>query len=90
MVDDVTFRHAGAHWRDSARTPRFFLVDAYAAFPLLIWLMHIRLWTLVTAIAFMAFFWVLERFKFRVPMFFRWLRAYFAGPIRYARPWWRN
>ncbi|KTC72758.1 IcmT protein [Legionella anisa] len=34
-----------AHWRDSARSARFFIVDARAAFPIFLFLMHIRIWT---------------------------------------------
>ncbi len=79
-----------AHWRDSARQARFFFVDAYAAFPILLTLLHIKLWTILMAIGFMVFFAILERFKFTVPVFFRWLRAFMAGPIKLARPWWRE
>ena len=79
-----------AHWRDSARQARFFFVDAYAAFPILLTLLHIKLWTILMAIGFMVFIAILERFKFTVPVFFRWLRAFMAGPIKLARPWWRE
>lgn len=79
-----------AHWRDSARQARFFFVDAYAAFPILLMLLHIRVWTFLLAIGFMIFFAILERFKFTVPVFFRWLRNFMAGPIKIAKPWWRE
>lgn len=36
---------ATSHWRDSARSARFFMVDARAAFPIFLFLMHIRVWT---------------------------------------------
>jgi intracellular multiplication protein IcmT len=78
------------HWRDAARTPRFYFMDAFAAFPLLLFLLHIKLWTFLTAIAFIGFFIILEKFKFTVPVFFRWLRSTLAGPHRGARPWWRE
>mgnify|MGYP006327536373 FL=1 len=45
-----------AHWRDSARIPRFFLIDARAAFPLLLFLLHIRVWSFLLALVVMAFF----------------------------------
>ena len=79
-----------AHWRDSARVPRFFIIDAYAALPLVIFLVHIRLWTFVLASTIVIFFCILERFKFTVPVFLRWLRSTLAGPIRIAHPWWRE
>lgn len=80
----------GAHWRDTSRTPRFFFMDAYAAFPLLLVLLHIRLWTFLTALAFMGFFIMLERFKFTPTVFFRFVRSFLAGPLRVAHPWWRE
>lgn len=79
-----------AFWRDSARQPRFFMVDALAALPLVLFLLHIRLWTLYVAIATMIFFAILERFNFTVPVFMRWLRSTLAGPVRVAKPIWRE
>lgn len=78
------------HWRDAARTPRFFFMDAFAAFPLLLFLLHIRLWTFLLALGFIAFFAILERFKFTLPVFFRFVRSFLAGPLRMAKPWWKN
>ncbi len=78
------------HWRDSARQARFFFVDAYAAFPILIMFLHIKLWTLLITIGFIIFFAILERFKFTIPVFARWLKSTIAGPLKIARPWWRE
>jgi intracellular multiplication protein IcmT len=80
----------GAHWRDAARQTKFFFVDAYAAFPILIMLLHIKLWTFLLSIGCMIFFAILERFKFTIPVFFRWLKLTIAGPLKMARPWWRE
>ena len=62
-----------AYWRDSARSPRFFFMDAYAALPFVVLLLHIRLWTFILAI----------------PVFKRWLRTFIGGSYKFARPWWR-
>lgn len=78
------------HWRDSARRPKFFIVDALAALPLVVMLLHIRMWTFMLALGTMIFFGILERFNFTIPVFFRWLKTIFSGPIRTARPWWRE
>lgn len=78
------------YWRDSARTPRFFVVDAYAAFPLVLFLLHIRWWTFYLAIATMIFFSIIERFNFTVPVFMRWARCQLAGNVRVAKPVWRE
>lgn len=74
-----------AHWRDSARTPRFFFMDAYSAIPLLLFLLHIRLWTFILACTVCAFFMLLNRFGFSLPVFIRWLRSFIAGNNRVAR-----
>lgn len=79
---------SGAHWRDSARYPRFFIIDARAAFPILLALIHIRLWTIITAVVVTVFFAVLHRYGFTVAVFGRWLGALLAGPRKIAAPWW--
>ena len=55
---------AGAHWRESARSARFFIIDAKAAFPFFLFLIHIRTWTFVVALVIMGFFTLLNRFGF--------------------------
>lgn len=79
-----------AHWRDSARQPRFFLIDARAAFPLLLFLLHITLWTFFLAVGVMVFFGMLERYGFSLTVFLRWLRSTLAGPRKVAVPWWKE
>jgi intracellular multiplication protein IcmT len=78
------------HWRDSARTPRFFFIDARAAFPLLLFLLHIRWWSFSLAVITMIFFGALERYGFSLIVFFRWLRSTLAGPRKVAIPWWKE
>lgn len=78
-----------ANWRDSARSARFFMVDARAAFPILLFLMHIRVWTGVLVLVSAVFFAIIEHYGFTVPVFLRWLRSFFAGPVKSSRPWWR-
>ena len=79
-----------AHWRDSARPTRFFIFDAKAAFPLLLFLLHIRLWTLIVAVIAMLFFTILNRYGFSVDVFLRWFRALLGGPRKMAITWWIN
>jgi intracellular multiplication protein IcmT len=79
-----------AHWRDSARSVKFFFVDFRACFPLLFLLFHIRLWTFILAVAATAFFAALERYGFTVNVFLRWLRSFTAGPRKIAQPWWKR
>lgn len=76
------------HWRDSARYPRFFIIDARAAFPILLALVHIRLWTMVTALIAMVFFGILHHYGFTIAVFGRWFRSLLAGKRKMAAPWW--
>jgi len=78
------------HWRDTARPARFFFVDYRACFPLLLFLLHIKIWTFVLAVVFITFLAILERYGFTVTVFRRWLRSTLAGPRKNSRPWWKN
>ena len=86
----MAIRSGHAHWRDSARTARFFMVESLAAFPLLLFLLHIRLWSFALAVITMMFFALLERYGFTVRVFLRWLRSFFAGSRKIASPWWKE
>ena len=86
----MQYPSASAHWRDSARPSKFFIFDAKAAFPLLLFLVHIALWTFVMAIFTMLFFTLLNRYGFSVDVFLRWLRSFLAGHRKIAIPWWGN
>ncbi|NBX84541.1 MAG: phosphoesterase [Gammaproteobacteria bacterium] len=77
-----------AHWRDSARSPRFFMIDARASFSILLFLLHISATTGMFVVVSSAFFSILEHFGFSLPVFFRWVRVFLAGPIRISQPWW--
>jgi len=79
-----------AHWRDTARNVRLWIVDFRACFPLLVLLFHIRLWTFIVAIITTGFFALLERYGFSLIVFMRWLRCYIAGPRKISQPWWRK
>lgn len=80
---------SGAHWRDSARAARFFMIDARAAFPLLLFLLHIELWTFILAVIATLFFGILERYGFSLVVFWRWFRTSLVGRRKVSSPWWR-
>lgn len=80
---------SGAHWRDSSRYARFFIIDARAAFPLFVFILHIRLWTFIISLVATLFFAALERYGFSLNVFVRWLRNFLAGPEKTASPWWK-
>jgi intracellular multiplication protein IcmT len=79
-----------AHWRDSSRMARFFVVDARAAFPIFLFLMHIKWWTAMLAVVSLVFFGFIEHYGFSVPIFMRWIRSTLAGPRKNCEPWWKT
>lgn len=79
-----------AHWRDTARRVKFFVWDGNAVFPMLIFLVHMRLWTFILAIVAMVFFTILNRYGFSPRVFMRWIRCRIAGPRKFVTPWWAN
>lgn len=79
---------SNAHWRDSARGVRFFMLDGDAVFPLVLVLIWPRLWTLYIALAGVLFFTVLTRFGLSAKVFFRMIRTFISGRYIFSRPWW--
>lgn len=78
-----------AHWRDSARPAKFFIIDAKAAFPVFLFLLHIKLWTFIIAVLATLFFTMLNRFGYSVEVFLRYGRSFIAGRRKMAIPWWQ-
>jgi intracellular multiplication protein IcmT len=79
-----------AHWRDSARIPRFFVIDGRAAFPMLIFLVHMRWWTFYATFGVTAFFGLVEHYGYTVTVFLRLFRTALAGKVKQVKPWWRE
>ncbi len=79
---------ANAHWRDSARPAKLFMISAYSALPFIIFLLHIRLWTFILAATTTLFFAILEKFGLSIPAFLRWLKVLLAGKHKPAKSWW--
>lgn len=71
------------HWRNSQKVPRFFFMDARVTIFILLFLLHMRLWTLVLAVIFMILFWLLER---RGLTFEAALRAFRSWVLGMRRP----
>lgn len=77
-----------AHWRDSARSIKFFIWDGRVTFPIILFLFYIHIWTLIAVISSMIFFSILIRYGFTPIVFCRWLRDLLAGRRKIAMPWW--
>lgn len=74
-------------WRDTARPAQFFGIDAFAVYPFLLFMLHMKWWTFILAIVAMIALAVLSRHGFTLPVFYRVVRSYLAGPARFAVPW---
>lgn len=79
-----------SHWRDSGRAPQFFMIDARSAFPLLLFLVHIKEWTLIVALVATAFFAILARYGLTMSIFVRTMLSLLAGKVKQSKPWWRK
>lgn len=86
----ATGYRTGAHWRDSARSVRFFMLDGKTAFPMLLMLMHITMWTFCLAVSATIFFSILRHYGYTVDVFFRRARCIISGPRKAARAWWEK
>lgn len=75
-------------WRDTGLKPEFFGVDASAAAPFLLFIVHMRVWTLLLALLTVAVLGVLGRFGLTIPVFKNMLARKLAGRVVVARPWW--
>jgi intracellular multiplication protein IcmT len=75
---------SNVHWRNTARSVRFFAFDARAAAPLLVTILHTRIWTLVLSIIIILFFVLLERFGLTLNIAMRRFRLWLTGPYRPA------
>lgn len=78
------------HWRDAARSPKFFGIDGKAAIPLMFFLLHMRLWTFVLTLSCAIFFAILSHFGFSFRVFLIRVRGVLGGRHKVARPWWRR
>ncbi|WP_301100444.1 IcmT/TraK family protein [Propionivibrio sp.] len=72
------------HWRNTQKPARFFILDARAFLAFLLFLVHMRLWTLYVVIAVMFFFWLMERFGLTFEASLRAVRSWFLGQNRPA------
>lgn len=75
-----------SHWRYTFKPARFFMLDARVSVAILIFILHIRLWTFLVVLGVIAIFYWVERFGYDFPSAIRAARLYFAGRIRPPLP----
>ena len=72
------------HWRNTQKTPRFFMLDARSVSAILACMVYLRVWTLVLAVMTMAMFYVFERMGLSFASAIRAVRCYILGRDRPA------
>ena len=72
------------HWRNSMKPVRFFNFDGRAGFFLVLFIVHMRVSTLVLLVVVFSYFHILERKGLSFPAALRATRVWFIGPYRPA------
>lgn len=75
-------------WRDTMRTLRLGPFDARLLGFILLFLVHMAMWTAGLAAGAILAFWLMERRGYVLPIALRKIRSWLAGPDRPAIPWW--
>lgn len=73
------------YWRDTFRNPRFFILDGRIAGVMLIFVMHITLWTFLLLVITAGVLWYFERKSVKPEDILRFLRSSLIGRRRTAR-----
>lgn len=70
-------------WRYRSQTPKFFVIDGQAVWPILLFLFHPGLTTLGVAVVSMVILHVAARRGFGLPQLFGRVRVWLSSPYRY-------
>lgn len=68
-------------WRESGRPVRFFFISSYAVAPMMLFLLHIRYWTLGVFVGTLIAMFVMEQFGFTPPVAILAIRSLIAGRL---------
>lgn len=77
------------HWRDSARQPRFFVIDANIIWPMGLFLFAMSSRTTLLLIFSALFLLALEKTNFTILKFSRFVYVLIGGKTRYRKGWWQ-
>jgi len=77
-------------WRYLASPVRLLFIDARALLPFVVFLAHMRLWTLICAIIGVVLFSILAWLGLTLPVAWRMLRVVLCGPVRPRLPAWKK
>jgi len=71
------------HWRDSALTPKFLMIDAKASFAILLLLLRPNVYTVLITLLVIGVLVVLNHYNIPLSSSFRMLRQVIVGPKKY-------
>lgn len=72
-------------WYNTARNPKFFIVDAKFGIFIIIFLTHIRIYTFLMLVVAFIFLFILEQNKINFKTFLKITREFFSGKIKKIR-----
>lgn len=78
------------HWRNSMKAVRFFGLDARVALFFMLFIIHMRPWTLITFFVMSILFWILERKGLGFDAAMRSFRTWIIGANRPGLLWFRR
>lgn len=82
--------HGDWHWRNSMKPVRFFALDARVSLFFLLFIIHMRAWTLGLFVVVCILFWILERKGLTFDAAMRSLRTWIVGRNRPGLLWIRR
>ncbi|ALB23855.1 putative intracellular multiplication protein IcmT [Piscirickettsia salmonis] len=74
--------NTGVHWRDSARHPKLYIIDARACFPIVLFIFHMKFSTFIIAILSVIFLSILRKFDLNIKSFFIVIREVIASRVK--------
>ena len=75
-----------SNWRYTFKPARFFIIDARAAYLVLLWLFYMKIWTFVLLVLVFLILFFIEQRGYSFPSAVRVIRSYFAGRKRSNTP----
>ena len=72
-------RDTYVHWRETARNARFYFMDAKVSLFILLFLVHMKLWTFILAVSVIAILTALDYYRYPLPVAWRILKSFLAG-----------
>lgn len=84
-MDEYRIYGAPLYWRETHKLPRFLIFDGRVVLPILLSILHMRLWTIILTVIVLIALFYFDRKGISADSIARFLRAKFVGSHRTAR-----